>query len=252
MKKKIKLGVIPAAGEGKRMGYLSDVLPKCLFPLYDKPIIHYVVENMVRTGIEKIIIPIYSKKERISEYFEQVKEDIDAEICLLPLKKLPKGIALSIGTTEPMIDEEFMVILGDDITIVDSFQPLIDVFFSSKAVAVEAVVKEKERQVVRRTCCVELRNDGRIVDIAEKPQEPRTDLRGCGVYVFAPGIFEYICRTPILPPRDEVEITNTIGLVARDGKAYGRLLKGVNINVNTPDDLFRAWCALKQQTVNEE
>jgi dTDP-glucose pyrophosphorylase len=250
MKKRIRLGVIPAAGEGRRMGYLSDVLPKCLFPLYDKPIIHYVVENMVKTGIKKIVIPIYSKKERISEYFEQAKEDIDAEICLLPLKKLPRGIALSIQTTEPMIDEEFMVILGDDITIVDSFQPLIDVFFSSKAVAVEAVVKEKEREVVRRTCCVELRNDGRIVDIAEKPQKPRTDLRGCGVYVFAPEIFEYICRTPILPPRDEVEITNTIGLAAKEGKAYGFQIEGVNINVNTPDDLYKAWSAVMKSKKN--
>lgn len=244
MKRRIRLGVIPAAGEGKRMGYLSDILPKCLFPLYDKPIIHYVVENMVRTGIEKIVIPIYSQRERISEYFKQVEKNINAEICLLPLKELPKGIALSIRTTEQIVDEEFMVILGDDITIVNSFQPLIDVFFSSHAVAVEAVVKEKEMQIIKRTCCVELRKDGRIVNITEKPQEPSTDLRGCGVYVFTPEIFEFIGRTPILPPRNEVEITNTIGLAAREGKAYGFQIDGANINVNTPDDLYKAWSAV--------
>lgn len=250
MKKRIKLGVIPAAGAGKRMGYLSEVLPKCLFPLYDKPIIHYVVENMVRVGVEKIVIPIYSKKERISEYFEQVKNDIDAEICLLPLKELPNGLALSIQTTEPMIDEEFMVILGDDITIVNSFHPLIDSFFSSNAVAVEVVVKEKERQVIRQTCCVKIRNDGRILNITEKPQEPWSDLRGCGVYVFAPEIFEYISKTPILPPRDGVEITNTIRLVAEEGKAYGFKIEGVNINVNTPDDLYKAWSAVMKSKIS--
>lgn len=250
--KKVKLGVIPAAGDGGRTGYLSDILPKCLFPLYDKPIIHHAIDNMTKIGVEKIVIPTYFKKERIFEYFEQTKKDIDAEICLLSLKELPKGIALSIESAESHVDEPFIVILGDDVTITDSLQPLLDLFFSARAVAVEAVVKEKNREVIKRTCSVKLKDNSQIVEITEKPENPKTDIRGCGVYVFDPEIFRYIKNTPLTPPRNEVEITNTVGLVARDGKAYGKLLSGININVNTSEDLFRAWHAVRQRLVKKK
>jgi len=252
MNKQIKLGVIPAAGAGKRTGYLSDILPKCLFPLYDKPIIRHVIDNMTKIGVEEIVIPTHFMKERMFEYFEHARKDIDAEIRLLPLKELPNGIALSIESAKPYVDEPFIVILGDDVTIAGSLQPLVDTFLSSRAIAVEAVVKEEDREAIKRTCSVELKNDGQISRITEKPENPRTDARGCGIYVFDPKVFDYIENTPPTPPRNEVEITNTIGLVARDGKAYGRMLSGININVNTPEDLFRAWCALRTQAVNKK
>ncbi len=49
--KKIKVGVIPAAGKGSRLGYLSNILPKPLLPVYDRPIIHHVIDNMKSVGI---------------------------------------------------------------------------------------------------------------------------------------------------------------------------------------------------------
>ena len=131
----IRVGVIPAAGEGRRLGYLSGLIPKCLFPLYDKPIISYAIENMVRAGVEKIIIPIYYQKNKLTAYFENVKEEIDADICLLELNELPKGIALTIASARKHVKEPFMVILGDDVTIADSLQPLVRLFFKAKAVA---------------------------------------------------------------------------------------------------------------------
>jgi dTDP-glucose pyrophosphorylase len=206
---------------------------------------------MVKIGVEKIVIPTYTKKERVLEYFEHAKNEIDAEICLLSLNELPKGIALSIQSARPNVDEPFIVILGDDITIADSFQPLLDAFFTSGAVAVEAVVKEENQKTIKKTCCVELKDSGQITEITEKPRSPKSNIRGCGIYVFDPQIFEYIESTPPSPPRNEVEITNTIGLVAKDGKAYGKLLNGININVNSPDDLFQAWCVVKQQQVKK-
>lgn len=244
--RRIRIGVIPAAGEGKRLGYLSNIIPKSLFPLYDKPIIHYAVDNMVRIGVRKIIIPVHYQKSRLIEYFEHAKDDIAAEICFAEPKELPKGIALTIASAETYIDEPFMVILGDDVTIADSLQPLVDLFFETKAVAVEGVVLEKSREIIKRTCCVELRENQQISRIVEKPENPSSNIRGCGVYVFDPEIIEYIKKTPLLPPRHEAEITNTIGLVANDGRAYGEFIDGINVNVNTSEDLFQAWLAVRK------
>jgi len=65
-------------------------------------------------------------------------------------------------------------------------------------------------------------------------------LRGCGIYVFQSEIFKYIEKTPLSPLRRESEITQTIALVAKDGKAYAEFINGVNININSCEDLLQA------------
>ena len=205
---------------------------------------------MVSIGVKKIIIPAYYQKSKLREYFEYANKEINANICLLELDELPKGIALTIKSAEKCVREPFMVILGDDITIADSLQPLVDLFFKMDAIAVEGVVREENRDVIKHTCCVKLKGNGQISKIGEKPINPFSNIRGCGVYIFSPKIFEYIEKTPILPPRQEVEITNAISLVAKDGKAYGKFIEGCNINVNTPEDLFRAWSEMKNKRVS--
>ena len=197
--------------------------------------------------MEKIIIPIYYQKNKLTEYFEYAKEEIDANVCLLELNELPKGIALTIASAKKHLKEPFMVILGDDITITDSLQPLVRLFLKAKAIATEGVVLETNKELIKNTCCVELKKDQHISRITEKPENPSSSLRGCGVYIFDPEIFEYVKKTPILPPRNEVEITNTINLVAKEGRAYGGFINGININVNTPEDLFQAWSAVKNR-----
>lgn len=241
----LKLGVIPAAGEGKRMGYLSKILPKPLFPIYDKPIIHYVAKNMKNAGIKHIIIPVWYHKDKIIEHVNLIKEGVNVDIEFICLKRLPPGIAHTIASAEEYIDEQFMVILGDDFTITPSLKNLVDTFFSKRAIVIEGYVKEKDKAVLRSTNCIELGEDNQIIRIQEKPEEPFSDIRGCGVYIFDDIIFEYIRKTPVSPVRNEIEITDTIGLVAKEGRAYAEAINGVNLNINTYDDLFNAWIMLK-------
>ena len=241
----LRVGVIPAAGEGKRMGYLSNVLPKPLFPVYDKPIIHHVVDNMEKVGIEHIYIPVWYQKDKIIEYFNSIKEEINVNIEFIRLKSLPPGIALTIASTEEYISEPFMVILGDDVTITPSLKNLVDAFFEKSAIVVEGFVREKDKKILMSTNCIEIGENNRIIKIVEKPKQPFSDIRGCGVYVFDDNIFEYIKRTPVSRIRNEVEITDTIGLVAREGKAYAEPIHGVNLNINTYEDLLNAWLIMK-------
>jgi dTDP-glucose pyrophosphorylase len=242
--KKIRVGVIPAAGQGKRMGYLSYILPKCLFPLYDKPIIDYIIQNMKNIGIEQIYIPVFYQKEKIIEYFDTIESHVTIEF--IKLDQLTKGIALTIESAKQFIDEPFMVILGDDCTITPSLQNIVDTFFKTDAIVVEGVVKESSKNVLKATCCLKLDKNKKILDIIEKPESPISNIRGTGIYVFSPEIFEFIKMTPLSPPRNEVEITNTIKLVAQKGRAYAEFINGVNININTPEDLLRAWIIIRR------
>lgn len=242
---KVKYGLIPAAGEGTRMGYLSNLLPKCLFPLYDRPILHYVIDQMEKVGIEKIFIVIKTRKEKIKEYISLVRRKVKPKIFLIELKKLGT-INDSILSGEKYLKEPFMVIFGDDCTIVDSLDGMMKEFFRKKPIVVEGLVKEKNKEILKDTCCVKLDKDGKIIEILEKPKNPPYKLRGCGVYIFNPKIFHYIKRTKKNKAKKQLGITETINTVAKNGLAYGFLLKGYNVNINDYDDLIKANLLLKK------
>jgi len=213
---KLHVGVIPAAGQGKRMGYLSNILPKPLFPIFDKPILHYVIDNMISVGIDYLVIIVYHQKEKIIEYLN--KADLGVQIELVKPKFLPQGIAMSILNAEKYVDEPFMVILGDDLTITPSLNNLVSSFFTKNALALEGVVKETNKHILSSTCCVHLDSENRIIDIIEKPLNPPWNIRGCGIYIFRTDIFDLIKQTPLSKVRNEVEITDTLRLVAKLGK----------------------------------
>ena len=237
---KIKYGVIPAAGAGKRLGYLSGLLPKALFPIYDRPIIHYVVDLMQRSGIEEIFVIVNVKKEKIIEYFDLIKMDLRVKLTFLEQIELG-GTGDAILMTEKYVkDEPFMVIYGDDCTITDSLGPMIADFYKSKPIVCEVIVKEKDKKILQQTCSVRLNASGKIVEIIEKPEEPLYQMRGCGVYIFDNRVFDYIRQTPVHPIREEREITYTIDMLARQGKAYGHLLNGYNVNINDSEQLLKA------------
>lgn len=242
---KIRIGVIPAAGGGERFGYLSEILPKCLFPLYDKPIIHHIVDNMKKVGVEQVYIIVNYHKDKVKEYFKHVQDEIGIIINFIEQKEL-SGIANAIMLTRGFINEPFMVILGDDCTITESLDNINRLFYKHNATAVEAVVRENDEDMIRSTCCCMLDENKRIVRIEEKPKYLFSDLRGCGIYIFQPEIFDYIEKTPISSIRNEIEITQTIALAVKDGKAYGEFINGVNVNINSNEDLLRAWIIIKK------
>ena len=238
--KKIKVGVIPAAGHGRRLSSLplTRVLPKCLLPVLNKPILGYVIENMKQIGVEEVYMIVGFKKELIQEYFED-GSDFGISIKYI-LQPNPLGIAHAIGLTREDIFEPFAVSLGDDLTISTSLENIVDLFWDKKAVAVEGVVHEANIEKLRQACCMQLEADGKIQNAEEKPCYPNSNVRGCGIYIFDPKVYKYIGNTPTSLPRNEKEITNTLKLIATDNLAYGAFINGVNINVNTSTDLLEA------------
>lgn len=240
MVKEIRIGVIPAAGEGRRINSLplTRVLPKSLLPILNKPILEYVIENMKKMGVEEVYMIVGFKKELIQEYFGN-GEDFGVNIDYI-LQPDPRGIADAVGLTQDHINEPFVVILGDDLTIAESFDNLVKDFWTKGAMVVEGLVLERDVEKLKQTCCVKLDKNGKVLDIVEKPSAPKSNVRGCGIYVFDPTIYGYIEKTPVSPPRYEREITNTIKLLAAKEQAYGSFINGVNVNINTVHDLLKA------------
>lgn len=238
--KAVKTGVIPAAGSGKRFGYLSGMLPKAMLPLYDRPIIHHVVNQMVSVGIEDIYIIVNVHKEKLVEYFQRYQNDVGANIYFVK-QPILNGTAESILCSEKYVNKRpFLTIYGDDCTISDSLGDMCDSFLRSDAVVMQGMIKETDERVLRDTCSAKLAKNGKIADIIEKPENPPYQMRGCGVFLFRPEIFSYIKKTSIDPSRNEKEIVYTIKDLTRIGKAYGYMLNGYNININDYNQLLKA------------
>lgn len=237
--KKIKIGIIPAAGKGIRLNdlMLTRVLPKPMLPILNKPLLQFALENIKTLGAEEIFIVVGSKKQIIKEFFGD-GEDFGVHITYIEQKPV-RGIAHAISLTRDFIDEPFSVILGDDLTITHSLNNLLKIFWNKKAIAVEGIVNDNNPDRIKRACCIELEND-KITRIIEKPVTPQSNFRGIGVYLFDPQVFDYIDLTPVSTKRNEKEITDTIGLIAEQGRAYAALINGTNINVNTSIDLLEA------------
>jgi len=70
---KIKDGIILAAGSGRRLGYLGNLLPKTLFPVYDKPILNHIINFLENFEVENIYIVVNFHKEKIIEYIKDIK-----------------------------------------------------------------------------------------------------------------------------------------------------------------------------------
>jgi len=236
----LRVGVIPAAGQGKRLGYLGYILPKCLFPLYDRPILHHVIDNMKSSGVQEIFIIVNYQKEKIVEYIDKTRNELGVSCIRFVEQKQLTGIADAIQCVKDYVSEDFITILGDDCTESSSPLDLAETFFSNSCYALQAYIREKNIDAIRSACCITIKPNKQIVEVEEKPQNPKTRFRGCGIYIFSPKIFEYIHMTPIAPPRNEREISNTINLVAGEGRAYGEEINGVNYNINSFNDLLRA------------
>lgn len=245
MVKKIKIGIIPAAGAGARLGYLSNLLPKTLFPIYDRPILHHIINIMEFLGIEDIYIIVNIHKEKIKEYYKNIKKDLKSRLHFVEQKKLD-GLANAILIIKKYTkNQPFLVILGDECIIADSLEPMVDLFFNTKSIAAEAVIKEEDKDILRQTCSANVDKDGKILEILEKPDDPPYMIRGCGIYLFRPEIFEFIRNTPPHPIRKEKDITSVINNVARTEKAYGYFINGHNININDYEELLKANLLIK-------
>lgn len=242
MNRTISKALIPAAGAGKRMGYLSSILPKCLFPLAEKPILHRVVENAMLLGVREFVIITHFKEHMVRDYcLKTLVPELGVRMEFVHQERM-SGLADAILLGSEFIQEPFAVILGDDYTAATDFDNFREMFFRHpRAVALEGVVQEPVSSQLSAACCVERAPDGRILRIEEKPKEPFSNLRGIGLYLFRPEVFKAIQNTPVSALRNEREITDTIRLLAESGRSYADYLRGINLNINTFGDLLSAW-----------
>lgn len=224
-------GVILAGGLGTRMRPLTITTNKHLLPVYDKQMIIFPIETLVKSGIKNILI--VSDKQFINDFSKLLGSGSDFGINLsYQTQNNPKGgIADALMVSKDFAGEDSIaVILGDNI-FEDNLNLEIKQGKSAK-VFLKKVDNKKDFGIA------EIKN-GELVNILEKPNIPPSDFAVLGAYVYPPSVFSIIGN--IKPSaRGELEITDVNNYYANKGELDYQEVKNFWADAGTFEGLFES------------
>jgi len=256
---KVRKAIVPIAGLGTRFLPLSKVLPKELFPLVDKPVLQYIVEEVLASGIKEIVFVNQPEKKIVLNYFKKYfrrfpeleeilktrkKNHLLKELKIIEklkenlsfsqvLQKEPFGSSHAVLQAKKLIkNEPYAVLYGDD--IVESKVPcllqLIKIFkiYQKPVMAIYRLPKEK----LPSYGVVEVKKIAprlyQIKNAVEKPRigEAPSNLAVVGKYIITPEVFNYLQKTNF-SIKSDITVTETLAEMAREGKEiYGYEFEG--------------------------
>jgi glucose-1-phosphate thymidylyltransferase len=232
------VGVILAAGKGARMYPFSERSPKPILPILNRPLLAHQIEVMRDCGISDIHIVVGHLGYQVagvfgdgSHYGVRIKF-VEQETTL--------GLAHAVGALESRVQLPFLLMLGDIYFHLKApLRPLCDQVLSGDVNANLVSMYEPDPAMVRRNFVIQADERGRVQRVIEKPRYVDSQLKGCGLYVFDPHIFDAIRRTPRTAMRDEYEITDSIQILINDGyRVHHQPIVERDLNLTKPDDLL--------------
>jgi len=249
-KKKVRKAIIPAAGFGTRFLPQTKAMPKEMLPIVDKPIIQYVVEELVDAGIRDIIMVTGYHKRTIEDHFDAPNLDLIENLKMGGEKKKPlleqvekiselanfvyvrqKG---PYGNGTPLLNarhlignEPFIYIWSDDFVVAkpSRVKQLIKAYEKHGASCLAGVKVENDEYYKRYGFAGGVEVEPGIIDckkIVEKPGDKKkapSDLATVSGYLFTPDIFKYLdVALENLKPGNELYYNDALKLMLKDGK----------------------------------
>jgi dTDP-glucose pyrophosphorylase len=159
------------------------------------------------------------------------------------------GIAHAVSRLENHVDRPFFLFLGDIFFVTENLRHMLDRFRAGNLGGVLACKREPNLEAIKRNFVVHTDGAGVVHRVVEKPRFPRTDLKGCGIYLFDQSFFDAVRRTPRTAMRNEYEITDSIQIFLDDGyKVEAAEVVKADMNVSYPADLLDLNLLLLQQS----
>ncbi len=238
-------GVVLAGGLGTRLMPLTRVTNKHLLPVYDRPMIYYPIDCLLTAGIDEILI--VTGGEHAGDFLKLLGNGKALGIRKLQYtyQEGEGGIADALNLAEEFAEGgKICVILGDNIIERDIRQAVGNFFTQpSGAKLLLKKVDEPQRFGVARL------EEGRLVEIVEKPTEPPSDFAVTGIYMYDGDVFEII--SGLRPSsRGELEITDVNSEYLRRGDLTYEILEGWWTDAGTFASLHRANCLVVQRGAN--
>lgn len=235
-------GIILSGGTATRLFPLTATTSKQLLPVYNRQMIFYPLNTLIRAGIKDILMivsPDHSgqylnllgsifKKYGVNLYFE--------------VQKVPRGLADAFILGESFIDKDNVtMILGDNI-FEDDFSQAIKNFKSG------GMIFAKEVSDPERFGIVEFDSDGKALSIEEKPEKPKSNFCVTGVYIYDNRVVE-IAKNMKPSVRGEVEITDVNNEFLLRNELAVKKIEGEWLDAGTFDSLLAAGNIVKEKGI---
>lgn len=224
-------GIVLAGGHATRLRPLTKITSKQLLPVYNKPMIYYPVETLIKAGIKNILIiiaPQYagqflnllgSGKEFGAKFTYEIQDE-------------PRGLADAFIIGETFIGKDNVtMILGDNI-FEDDFSCQIKSFKGG------AMIFAKEVKDPQRFGVPQFDKAGKVLSIAEKPLKPKSNFAVVGLYIYDNQVIA--CAKSLKPSdRNEIEITDLNNIYLKKGELKVGFVNGMWEDAGTFDSLLR-------------
>jgi len=224
-----RTAVVLAAGEGTRLRPLTQNRPKPMLPAANRPILEHVLDALVDAGIERIVLVVGHRRERVQSYVGPSYRDVPVEYVVQG-KQLGSGHAL-LQAAET-VSEPLLVVNGDRLIEATAVEEVGTTFAQSDRPAAMAVI---ERDQVSRYGVVELDGD-EVTELVEKPDSSGHGVINAGIYAFEETIFGEIEATP--RRSGELALTETIGRLIDRHAVAGVPIGGMWVDATYPWDLL--------------
>ena len=275
----VNKAVLPVAGWGTRFLPATKAIPKEMFPIIDKPVIQFIVEELINAGIEDLVFVTGRHKKPLEHHFD-ISPDLEVHLeqnskdevlksireishMINPIyvkQKEQLGLGHAILTARPAVgNEPFVVALGDVILEKGSenLKAMLDIFnsFKSSVVALfEVNPEEVHKYGIAKVKEID-KNVYLVEDLVEKPkpEEAPSNLAAVGRYIFTPSIFETLEK--IKPGKGgEYQLTDAMKLLLEKEPIYAYKVEGKVYDTGNPLDYLKTVIefALKREDIGEE
>jgi glucose-1-phosphate thymidylyltransferase len=200
-------GVVLAGGSGTRLHPLTRITNKHLLPIYDRPMVTYAIEALVKAGITEIML--VTGGTHAGEFLRLLGNGHEYGIdrLLYAYQERPGGIAEALGLAERFVDGDRVLVMLADNVVEHAIRPLVENFAIQREGARLLLARIEDPAHLRHLGVPELDERQRVVRIVEKPDDPASTFAVTGIYCYDETVFEVI---PTLTPsrRGELEITD--------------------------------------------
>ncbi|MBN1778705.1 MAG: NTP transferase domain-containing protein [Candidatus Buchananbacteria bacterium] len=232
-------GIILAGGSATRLRPCTKIASKQLLPVYNRPMIYYPLNTLIKAGIKEILIIV--APERAGDYLNLLGSGKEFGVKFTyEIQDQPKGLAEAFMIGENFIDQESVcMILGDNIFEDDFSKEIIN--FKSGGKVFAKAVPDPERFGV-----VEVDDNFKAISIVEKPKEPKSNLALTGLYIFDSRVVGF-AKEAKPSARGELEITELQNRYLKLNELEVVKVEGEWIDAGTFDSLLKAQNFVKEK-----
>lgn len=233
-------GVILAAGKGKRLQPITFHRSKAMAPVLGKPIVERVMDELIASGVDEIVVVASPDDEELVRYFSRQSALRDRVRLVYQPERL--GMAHALQCAAPLLHGEFVLCACDNLVPAEQAEKLVARWQAAPQPNAVLALMEVDHDEVSKGGIVAM--DGPwVTRIVEKPrpEEAPSNLYSMALYAFSPRILDYLPYVP-RSPRGEYELQDAIqALIERDGRVCGVTVTG-RLTLTTPEDLLDINC----------